>query len=218
MEPFNLLIALLPLAAYLTFFGANRLMGRPMVTTGGRDIFALAIAISGLVAVGPAELFFPVPAATALGAAIWPVLAVLYLLIVLLVMLSFRPRLIVYGRGPVTVTGPLLRAAQALDPRARADEAAGCIELPDLRLHLRIEGTRSSDAAEIFVFENGVTPSFWNRLLAALRVELAREEPASPRSGAVSFALGIAMLGFLSLKLFVAYDQVVQGFQEWLWR
>lgn len=218
MEPFNLLIALLPLAAYLTFFGALRLTGRPMVTTGGRDIFAVAIAISGLMVVGPAELFFPVPAATAFGAAIWPVLGFLYFLIALLVVLSSRPRLIVYGRGPGALIAPLLRAAQCIDPDARADEAAGQIEFPAARLHLRVDGTRGGDSAEIFAYESGIATSLWNRLLVSLRTELAKEEPASPRSGAVSFAVGIMMLGFLSLKLFVAYDQVVQGFQEWLWR
>ncbi|MGV3485146.1 MAG: hypothetical protein ACO1RT_12075 [Planctomycetaceae bacterium] len=218
MEPFNLLVAMLPLAAYLTFFGAIRLLGRPMVTTGGRDIFAVAIAISGLMAVGPAELFFPMPAATAFGVAIWPILAFLYFLIVLLVTLSSRPRLIVYGRGPGALVAPLLRAAQTIDPRAHADDAAGQIELPQAGLHLRIDGHRGSDTAEIFTFETTVAPSFWNRLLSALRAELASEERTAPRSGGLSFVVGVAMMGFLMLKFFVAYDEVVQGFREWLWR
>lgn len=218
IAPFSMLIAILPLAAYLTLFGAIRLLGRPMVTTGGRDIFAVAIAISGLIAVGPAELFFPTAAATLFGAAIWPVLAFLYLLLVILVIISSRPRLVVYGLGPKSMTQPLLRAAQTIDPDARCDEEAGQIELPRSGLHLRLEGHRGAETAEVFAYESHVSPSFWSRLLVALRAELSKEEAVSPRRGGTSFAIGLAMLLFLSLQLFVAHEEVVQGFREWLWR
>ena len=63
IEPFTVLLALLPLIGYLLVLCIIRLSGRAIVTTGGRDIAALAIAISGLLAVGPAELFFPSSAA-----------------------------------------------------------------------------------------------------------------------------------------------------------
>jgi hypothetical protein len=218
MEPFSLLIAILPLAAYLTLFGAIRLSGRPVVTTGGRDIFAVAVAVSGLIAIGPAELFFPRAAATLFGAAIWPVLAFLYFLVVTLIVMSARPRLVVYGRGPNSLVDPLLRAAQTIDSQATADEAAGEVTLPSLGLHLRLDGHRGTDTAEIFAYESNVAPSFWGRLHRAMRVEFGKEEPASPRRGGMSFAIGMGMLVFLSLKLFVAHDQVVQGFREWLWR
>ena len=82
--PLAAYFALLPLAAYLTLFGGLRLSGRPWVTSGGRDIFAVAVAISGLIAVGPAELFFPRAASSLFGAGIWPVLGFLYFLIVTL--------------------------------------------------------------------------------------------------------------------------------------
>lgn len=218
IAPFSMLIAMLPLAAYLTLFGAIRLLGRPMVTTGGRDIFAVAIAISGLIAVGPAELFFPTAAATLFGIAIWPVLAFLYFLIVLLIILSSRPRLVIYGRGPGTMAQPLLRAAQTIDADARCDEAAGQIELPRSGVYLRLEGHRGAETAEVFAYQTNIAPSFWNRLLRSLRAELANEEPASPRRGGTSFAIGVAMLFFLSLQLLVAHEEVVQGFRDWLWR
>jgi hypothetical protein len=218
IAPFSMLIAMLPLAAYLTLFGAIRLLGRPMVTTGGRDVFAVAVAISGLIAVGPAELFFPTAAATLFGTAIWPVLAFLYFLIVTLIILSSRPRLVVYGCGPKAMMQPLLRAAQTIDAEARCDEAAGQIELPHFGVHLRLEGHRGTEAAEVFAYQNNLAPSFWSRLLGALRAELVKEEPASPRRGGSSFAIGLAMLFFLSLQLFVAHEEVVQGFRDWLWR
>lgn len=218
IEPFVLLIALLPLAAYLTLFGMIRLSGRPMVTTGGRDTFAIAVAISGLVAVGPAELFFPEAAAAALGMAIWPVLAFLYLLLVTLVILSSRPRLIVYGRGTSALAIPLLRAAQSIDPQASCDESAGQISLPSAGIHLRIDGYRGADTAEVSAYESSIVPSFWQRLLVALQSELSKEEAVAQRRGGMTFVLGAAMLVLVSIQLFVAHEQVVQGFREWLWR
>ena len=76
VEPFTILLALLPLIGYLLVLSAIRLSGRALVTTGGRDVAALAMAISGLIAVGPAELFFPTAAATVFGPAVWVALAV----------------------------------------------------------------------------------------------------------------------------------------------
>lgn len=218
IEPFVLLIALLPLAAYLTLFGLIRLSGRPLVTTGSRDTFAIAIAISGLIAVGPAELFFPQAAAAAFGVAIWPVLAFLYFLLITLVILSSRPRLVVYGRGVGSLASPLLRAAQSIDPEATSDESAGQISMPTAGIHLRIEGFRGADTAEVSAFESSIVPSFWQRLLAALQKELSKEEAVAQRRGGMTFVIGAAMLVVVSVQLFVAHEQVVQGFREWLWR
>jgi hypothetical protein len=218
IEPFALLVALLPLAAYLTLFGIIRLSGRPMVTTGGRDIFALAVAISGLVAIGPAELFFPEAAAAAFGMAIWPVLAFLYFLLVTLVILSSRPRLIIYGRGPSSLAQPLLQAAQTIDPDSTCDEAAGQIVLPASGIHLRIDGHRGMETAEVFAYEGSIVPSFWHRLQIALQGELSKEEVVAQRTGGMTFVIGAAMLVLISVQLFVAHEQVVQGFREWLWR
>jgi hypothetical protein len=218
IAPFSLMIALLPLAAYLTLFGIIRLLGRPMATTGGRDTFAVAIAIAGFIAVGPAELFFPMAAATLFGAAIWPVLAFLYLLLVTLVILSSRPRLVVYGCGPRALLQPLLSAARSIDAEAHCDEDAGQIELPQAGVHLRVDGHRGTDTSEVFAYETNLSPSFWHQLLQSVRAELAKQEVTSPRRGGTSFAIGLAMLLFLSLQLFVARDAVVQGFHDWLWR
>lgn len=218
IEPFVWLIALLPLAAYLTLFGAIRLSGRPMVTTGGRDTFAVAIAISGCFMVGPAELFFPSEAGALFGPMIWPVLMLLYLLLVTLVILSSRPKLIVYGLGPTALTDPLLLAAKTIDPTAICDVDAGQIKLPASGIHLRIEGHRGTETAEVTAYENVASPSFWRQLLRALRAEIAFEEASSPRSGGIVFTIGIAIVAFLLVKLYRDHNEVVQGFREWLWR
>jgi len=218
IEPFILLVALLPLAAYLTLFGLIRLTGRPMATSGGRDIFAVSVAISGLFIVGPAELFFPAAAGAAFGPKIWPAIGLLYFLLVALIILSARPKLIVYGLGSASLAEPLLLAAKRIDPTSICDEESGQIVLPSSGIHLRIDGHRGTDTAEVYAYENVVSPSFWRLLLRLLRAEIATEEASSPRYGGLVFVIGLAMLAFLSWQLFSSHEQVVQGFQEWLWR
>ena len=51
VDPFTVLLALAPLVAYLMVISGVRLSGRALVTSGGRDIAALALAISGFLAV-----------------------------------------------------------------------------------------------------------------------------------------------------------------------
>ena len=109
-EPFSLLLALVPLVGYLALVGLIRISGNTLITTGARDIGAIGLAISGLVAVGPAELFFPTAAATAFGPTVWLILIVFYALCVALVALTSKPRLVVYGRTPEEIYEPLLNA------------------------------------------------------------------------------------------------------------
>ena len=71
VEPFVIVMAFVPLIGYLLVLGWIRISGRAVVTTGARDTAALALAISGFIVVGPAELFFPNAAATAFGPIVW---------------------------------------------------------------------------------------------------------------------------------------------------
>jgi hypothetical protein len=60
MDPFRLCLAFGPVTIYLLLLGIVNLGRRPLLVSGVRDTAALALAISGLVIVGPIELFFPV--------------------------------------------------------------------------------------------------------------------------------------------------------------
>lgn len=215
---FPILLALLPLGAYLVLMGIIRLYGRPLVTTGGRDTFALAMGISGLAAVGPGELFFPSAAGASFGPAVWPLLAMLYFLLVSLVILNNRPRLVIYGIRDANVLQPLLLACQKIDAGARLDEAAGTVALPELGVHLRVVPHRGSDSADIETFENNISTQFWQVLLTELRTQIAGVPSAPPAAGVVLALAGLVMLGIVALQLVQQPSQVVQGLRDWLWR
>ena len=97
VDPLRLCIALSPLAAYVLLLGLINLSSRSLVTSGGRDLAALALGISGLVIVGPMELFFPEVAVERFGGYVWLMLLGLYGLLAVLLMLILRPRLVIYN-------------------------------------------------------------------------------------------------------------------------
>ena len=81
MEPFHQCLAFGPVAIYLWLLGAIGLSRRPVVVSGGRDAAALALAVSGLIFVGPLALLFPESVAAHIGPAgtkyVWLILIVM---------------------------------------------------------------------------------------------------------------------------------------------
>ncbi len=218
IEPFKLLLALLPLIGYLSLICMIRLSGRALVTTGGRDIAALGIAISGLLAVGPGELFFPTAAATVFGPVVWVALGLFYALCTALIALTTTPRLIVYGRTPEELFEPLLEAARAIDPETTGDIKTLLVRLPQSGVHLRLDGQRSIDHAQVLAFEPNVSLRFWHVLLVNLRKEVAKRASPMPRRG-FAMLMVVALLSVVLLwQSFGNRELVVEGFRDWLWR
>lgn len=115
---FHFAIAAIPIAIYLILIGGLRLRTKPLVTTGWRDVLTVGIAASGLVAIGPMQLFFPVAAAQSFRGWVWLALLVLYVLALLLILLSSKPKLIAYGMDMQQFRETLLLAAQEVDEQA----------------------------------------------------------------------------------------------------
>ncbi len=215
---FSLLLALLPLLAYLGLLGAIRASGIALVTTGGRDTAALAIAVVGLVAVGPAELFFPTMSATLMGPLVWLPLAVLYSLCVSLYILVQPQRLVVYGRSPDQIFDSVLRAAQKIDDLASGDPETLQIELPTIAAHLRLDGYRGHDPCQVVAFESNLAPRFWSMLLSGVREQVRHVPASTPRPAIAMLLMAVAVGGFLLWQGLDNRALVVEGFREWLWR
>lgn len=218
-DPFATLVALLPLAAYLLLLGAIRLIGRPLVTTSTRDGAAVALAISGLMIVGPIQLFFPLlPAAavSALGWWVWLLLAFLYLFCVTLILLSFPQRLVIYGVRSRDILEPLEAAARVVDPSATSDSERMEVSLEKRRVRLRIEPLGRTDAVAIEAFEKHLHPQFWNHLLRELRERTAGSRAPLSRGGAGMFAAGVGLMAIVIYQIVVHPTEILTGFREWL--
>jgi hypothetical protein len=143
---------------YLIMLGTIRLRSHPLVTTGWRDAAALSIALMGLVTIGPVQLFFPSYAAARFSFWVWGILAVLYLLSSLLIILSCRPRLFVYGLSEDAFFRVLHEAALQIDPGANWHGQT--LNLPNASLQLATEptGARGVQQAVSLNGPNSIAP------------------------------------------------------------
>ncbi len=137
MPAVHFAIAVIPVAIYFVLIGALRLRQRPLVTTGWRDTLTLGIAASGMVAVGPMQLFFPAQAAARWQAWVWLALFALYALALMMLLLSCKPRLIAYGMDQVQFASALLDAARQTD--AQAEWLGEVLTLPTSMMQLALE-------------------------------------------------------------------------------
>ncbi|MGC6444114.1 MAG: hypothetical protein ACON4H_15780 [Rubripirellula sp.] len=217
METFSFFLASTPLLIHMLLVSAIRLSGRYYVTTRGREIISLAFAVSGMIAIGPVELFFPMAAAAVFGPLVWAVLVLFYSLCTALLVLGAKPRLVVYGGEPRDLLEPLLMAARSVDSDATAVESQLQIFLPQHGVHLKVSGQRSSDYSNVVAFEDNLSIEFWSVLRAALREQL-RGRVVSRRRGVLLGLATIIFAGFLIFQIFQSGDQLTDGIQDWIWR
>lgn len=218
IEPFALLLALLPLVGYMLVLGLVRFSGRALVTTGARDLAALGVAIVGLIAIGPAELFFPTTAATAFGSLVWFALIVFYALTLTLVCLTTTPKLVVYGRTAEETFPALLAAAIQIDEHATGDPKLFQVQMPSLGVQLRIDSIAGTDYCRILSFQPNGSIKFWDALLSGLRGQLGNSPVAGPRRGLLMLGFAVCVGTFLVWYSLSEQTRLVEGFRQWIWR
>ena len=191
MDPFRLCLALGPVAVYLLLLGGIHLARRPFVASGTRDTAGLGLAVAGLVAVGPVELFFPHAAAAYFGAFVWVFLMAFYALCLVLLLLLLRPRVVIYNVS----TDELRPIVADLVPQLDADArwAGDGLILPGMGVQLHMESLPL--LRNVVLVATGARQNYlgWKRLETALRTALAAAEV--PRNVRAARILGAALLG-----------------------
>lgn len=172
MDPFHLCVACGPLAVYLAIIAAINLVRRPFVVSAVRDVGALGLAVSGLIIVGPVELFFPSAAAIHFGAWVWLLLIALYGLCLILVLLTLRPRITVYNIPAEELRAILADLAPRLDANARW--AGESLAMPQLGVQLHLEGSSAMRNISLIAAGPRQSHAGWRKLEAAL-AEATRE-------------------------------------------
>ncbi len=191
-DPLRLTIALIPLASYGLLIGLLNARRRPFLTTGSADLAALGAALSGLILVGPIELFRPEAASAEFGRYVWLFLLVFYWLCVWLVVLLAKPRLVVYNISVEELRPVLAETARQIDPQARW--AGDSLALPTLGVQLHLESfdlMRNVSLVSSGAHQNLLS---WRQLAAQLYPKLKQLRVApNPR------ALGILLVALLLL-------------------
>jgi hypothetical protein len=206
----NWAIAGVPVALYFILIGAAQRRRHPLVTTGWRDLLTLGIACSGLVMIGPMQLFFPMQAGIRWPGWVWVPLLILYFLAVVLAILWSKPRLIVYGISPQQFRESVLQSALELDPHAKW--SGEVLDLPHAKIQLAVEPTFAGSVCSVAWIGARDNVSDWLRLERNL-VKIARQTPAARSAfGWLLLIAGAALLLFsltpVVLNPGLAYQQL----------
>ena len=136
MTALHFSIAALPFSVYLLLLWWLNLRRCPFVTTAGRDIAILAVVISGLLIIGPMELFFPENAVSRFGPYVWVMLLAFYGLTVSLVAMLIRPGLVIYNAREDQIRSVL---AEVLGQMDRPQWSGENVRLPNVKIHFQVE-------------------------------------------------------------------------------
>jgi hypothetical protein len=213
LDPFRLSIAVVPLAAYLILLGMVSLRRRPLVVSGASDLATLGAALTGVVFIGPIELFRPEPHTVAMGNYIWLVLLAFYGLVVMVVVLLARPRIVVYNIRLEELHPVLAEVAARLDPDGRW--AGNQLSLPRLGVQLHLDGFELMRNVALVASGASQNIDGWRRLGRALAADLqARPVSFNPRAaGFLLAAIGLVVLTIAQLlrhpiEMAQAFDEV----------
>ena len=196
MDSLRLCLALGPVAMYLLLLGTINLSRRPVLVSGVRDTATLALALSGLIVIGPMELFFPFSAAARFGNYVWVLLLLLYAMCVVLALLLLRPRLIIYNISVNKLRSFLADAVERLD--ADAHWAGDSLVLPQLDVQLYIDNYPALRNVSLVSAGGRQSPAGWRRLELVLLAVLARAEVPRNPGGLSLLAAGILILAGLA--------------------
>jgi hypothetical protein len=186
-------------AVYLLLLGAVNLSRRPLLVSGVRDAAAVALAVSGLVIVGPMELFVPLGAVVQIGPYVWLLLLALYGLCVALALLLLRPRLVIYNISVDKLRPVLATLVEQLDTDARW--AGDSLVLPELGVQLYVDNFAVFRSASLISAGGNQSHPGWRRLETALGDALTREEVARNPGGISLVGTGMLIIAVLILAI-----------------
>lgn len=196
LDSFQACLAFGPPAVYLLSVAGVNLRRRPTVVSGTRDLAAVALALTGLVMVGPMELCFPESAALHfLGSLVWVPLLSLYGLCVVLVLLTLRPRLVIYNIRAEELRRELAEVVAAVDPGVRW--AGDSLFLPALGIQLHLDA--AAGMRNISLVSSGPQQNYlgWHKLHRGLAASLGKVRVGRNYRFLVLAAGALAAIGYL---------------------
>jgi hypothetical protein len=212
VDPFRLAVALVPVAAYVLLLGLLNLRRRPFLTSGGCDVAALGAALSGLMFVGPMELFRPEAATRSFGNYIWLFLLLFYWLWLVLFVLLSRPRLVIYNISAEELHPVLAEAASRLDPAGRW--AGNNLSLPGLGVQLHLDSLDSMRNVSLVASGGRQNLDGWRRLSRELGKSLSAMRVKSNPRAAGLLGVSLALIAICVTHLLVHPAELVQAMND----
>lgn len=212
MDPLHFCIATIPITAYLLLIGWINLSTRPFVTTGVRDLAALAIAVVGFMIVGPMELFLPESVASLVGAWVWIPMLLLYALVTTLVLLLMKPRIVTYNISAEQLRPIAKEIIARLDPEARW--AGDCVVAPKLGVQLAIDAYAGVRNVTLTSVGPDQDLDGWDRLKSQLQSTLSKERQSPNSLGIGYLMLSVMLTVAIIYTLLSGRQEIAQAFQD----
>ena len=213
MASIHFCIVVLPLSVYLTVLGSLHLRRCPFVTTHGRDIAILAVAISGFVVIGPMELFFPENAVARFGPYVWLMLLAFYGLIVSLLSMLLRPGLVIYNVREDQIRPVLSDVISKLDKPHWSGEN---VRLPNLKVHFQLEAHPWLRTVQLVSTGRHQNLVGWRQLELELR-NVIGHVPSHPNLFGPLFIASAILLNVVSIVWMSRHpNEVIAGLQQML--
>lgn len=212
MDPLHFCIAVIPIGAYALLIGWINLRRKAFVTSGVRDLAALALAISGLMIAGPMELFLPESVASIVGGWVWVPLLSFYAIVVALTLLLSRPRLVIYNTTSERLRPILKDVIHEMDAEARW--AGDSVILPSQGIHLAVDaypGIRNVTLAAVGPEQN---LNSWTKLRLKLGAALDPIPQAPNLQGVSLLVLSGAIMLAVVYSLFTGRLEIAQAFRQ----
>lgn len=211
-DPLRMAIALVPLAAYLLVIALLNARKRPFLTSGGAELAALGVALSGMILIGPIELFRPQDASAEYGSYVWLFLLGFYWLCLWLAVLLGRPRLSVYNISSEELRPLLSEAAREIDPQARW--AGDSLTLPTQGVQLHVESFELMRHVSIISSGGQQNLTGWKQLAGQLYRRIHKLGVGSNPRWLGLTLLAVALMATSIVYLLSSPDDVVQAMRE----
>ena len=207
MSTVPLAIACVPLALYLVRLGTLNLRRRPAVVSGALDAAWLAFGITGLVMIGPLNLFLPDAATQRFGPYVWLLVLGFYSLSVTLYLLVARPRLVVFNIQPEKLRSVLDEVIHRLDSQAQV--AGDAIHAPQLAVQLHLDVAPTMRNISLVATGDQQSQSGWTRLARELKKSLREVEMLPNPRGFTFLTVGILLAGWPIVQLLQTPSNIV---------
>lgn len=216
MDLFALAAALVPVAIYMLILGSMHFRGRPYVLSGFADTMLLGLAVSGMVLIGPLDLFVPELAAFHFGWFFRVLLIALYLLILLLVAISRRPRIVIHNAQFDELRSTIVDIVSQLDDSSFW--AGRSAYLPKRGLDFYVDPEPPTQTIQITSLARELNFTSWTALRRQLTSALAKQKIAPNVRATWLVGGGIAILLLTATLCARDFPAFAQSFHEWMIR
>ena len=206
-------IAILPLAAYTNVLGLMRLRSAPTVVSGAMDLLLLGLAVVGIVAIGPIELFFPRAAYSLLGNWVWIILIALYFFVLMLLALNTAPKLVIYGLDHRNLRKQFCELLE--QEKIRSEWLGDMVDLPDLGVRACIESAGRGCVSQVHSVGNQQNMTGWFTLERLLAEKISNSSVDQRRQALFLLLTSFILFGIAVLLIsndLPRLNQVVVGF------